>query len=352
MATESEAVSRSARPVTAESLRRTLGELGITQGDVLLAHSSLSSLGWVCGGPAAVIEALMLALTADGTLVMPAHSTGLTDPCNWQNPPVPESWWAEIRNSMPAFDAHRTPTRKMGAIAELFRTWPGVLRSGHPTSSFAAWGKHAELVIAEHPLDDPMGERSPLGRLYELDGKVLLLGVGHDKNTSLHLAERKAFGAGQRRIKNGSPMVVQGERRWIEYEEPIAFIDDFPALGHAFEAGSANVAHSGTTRVMRQRALVDFGTAWLRAHRAADGSASSEDGIEGKLRVDVYGRFQLEILRENERWVAYRLEPGKRIKLADLVIPADLDASEVAEFLDDLYHEMSKPGQSVRILPT
>ena len=68
------------------------------------------------------------------------------------------------------------------------------------------------------------------------------------------------------------------------------------------------------------------------------------------MRVDVYGRFQLEIVRENDRWVAYRLEPGKRIKLAELVIPGDLDSDAVAEYLDDLYHEMSKPGDCVRVL--
>lgn len=79
--------------------------------------------------------------------------------------------------------------------------------------------------------------------------------------------------------------------------------------------------------------------------------AMERPGIDRAMRVDVYGRFQLEILRENERWVAYRLEPGKRIRLADLAIPADLDANEVAQFLDDLYHEGSKPGQSVRLLP-
>lgn len=252
-------------------MRLTFETAGVRQGDVLIAHSSLSSLGWVCGGAAAVIEALLLVLASDGTLVMPAHSADLTDPSNWQNPPVPRSWWEEIRRSMPAFDARRTPTRKMGVIAELFRSWPGALRSDHPTSSFAAWGSDAEFVIAEQPIADPMGEKSPLARVCELDGKVLLLGVGHDKNTSLHLAERKAFGAAQRRMRNGSPITVRGERRWIEYDEPIARSDDFVALGEAFEADRANVARSGPVRVMSQRMLVEFGAVWLRAHRGPDG---------------------------------------------------------------------------------
>lgn len=274
---EAEAIARSDRPATVESLCAAFERVGIRPGDLLLVHSSLSSLGWVCGAGTAVIEALLHTLSAEGTLVMPAHSTGLSDPSTWRNPPVPESWWEEIRRFMPPFDAARTPTLAMGAVAELFRTWPGVLRSAHPTSSLAALGRHAQIIVAEHPLADPMGELSPLGRIYDLDGKVLLLGVGHDSNTSLHLAERKAFKAAQLPMKNGSPMLVNGERKWIEYEEPLACTDDFIALGAAFEADPGNVTWVGPARVMSQRALVDFGAAWLREHRASDGSVRSDD---------------------------------------------------------------------------
>lgn len=68
------------------------------------------------------------------------------------------------------------------------------------------------------------------------------------------------------------------------------------------------------------------------------------------MRLDIYGRFQLDVVRENGRWVAFRVDPGKRTRLADLVIPPDLDDGEIAQFLDDLYHEASKPGQSVRVV--
>ena len=84
----------------------------------------------------------------------------------------------------------------------------------------------------------------------------------------------------------------------------------------------------------------------LMKKRPAERLPSNRD-----IRVDVYGRFQLDIARENERWVAYRLEPGKRIRLTELAIPSSLEADEIAQFLDDLYHEMSGPGQSVRVLP-
>jgi hypothetical protein len=66
------------------------------------------------------------------------------------------------------------------------------------------------------------------------------------------------------------------------------------------------------------------------------------------MKLDVYGRFQLEIVREGGRWIAYQLEPGKRIRLPDLVIPDWLDESEVVQHLDDHYHEAARPGQVVR----
>ena len=162
---------------TRERLASDLAALGVRSGGPLLVHSSLKALGWVAGGPAGVVQALMDVIGPEGTLVMPAQSQDLTDPVRWSAPAVPPEWHDEIRRSMPAFDRLRTPTRDMGRIAELFRTWPGVTRSHHPTSSFVARGRDAELVTTDQPLSDPFGEASPLAKLYELSAQVLLLGV-------------------------------------------------------------------------------------------------------------------------------------------------------------------------------
>ena len=92
------------KPVTYTSLLSDFNRIGVKPGMTLLVHSSRSSIGWVCGGVVSLIKALEDMLTPDGTLVMPAHSSDLSDPANWGNPPVPVAWWDIIRKEMPVYD--------------------------------------------------------------------------------------------------------------------------------------------------------------------------------------------------------------------------------------------------------
>src|SRR3954451_23417258 len=172
---EAAAVARSRRPVTRTSLGDDLRRLGVRPGAVLLVHTSVSALGWVCGGAHAVVEALLDAVGAEGTLVVPTHTNGNSDPAEWKTPPVPKAWWPAVREHMPAFDPACTPSR-LGAVPELVRTWPGARRSAHPQYSFAAIGPAAGRVCADHRLDSGLGEGSPLARVHDFDGDVLLLG--------------------------------------------------------------------------------------------------------------------------------------------------------------------------------
>ncbi|MFN8456819.1 MAG: AAC(3) family N-acetyltransferase [Anaerolineae bacterium] len=144
-------------PITVDLLAQHLTRLGVQPGMTLLVHSSLSALGWVCGGPVAVILALEQVLGPQGTLVMPTFTGDLSDPAEWRNPPVPPAWHEIIRQTMPAYDPHLTPTRWMGAVAECFRKQPGVQRSTHPQSSFAARGPQAKFIITPHPLTCGLG---------------------------------------------------------------------------------------------------------------------------------------------------------------------------------------------------
>lgn len=254
-------------PRTREGLARDLAALGVRPGMTLLVHSSLRSIGWVCGGAVAVVQALMDVLTEQGTLVMPTHSANLSAPERWVAPPVPKEWIPIIRASMPAYDPAVTPTWFMGRIPELFRTMPGVVRSDHPTVSFAAWGRHRKAVTEGHALDYGLGESSPLARIYDLDGWVLLLGVGYEVNTSFHLAE---FRAGIRRIvQEAAPVTEGGERAWRTYNEIEYDDESFEEIGEAFEReGKVRTGRVGSAaaKLFRQREAVDFAADWLATH--------------------------------------------------------------------------------------
>lgn len=256
--------------VTRGRLVSDLHALGVRPGSVLVVHSSLKSLGFVVGGAAAVVLALIEAVGPEGTIVVPTHTPDNSDPAGWQNPPVPPDWWPVIRAEMPGFDLDSTPSRHMGLIAEAVRTWPGAWRSNHPHVSFAALGADAEELTHGHLLDDMLGESSPIGLVYAHDGDVLLLGVGHDSNTSLHLGEYRV--PQPTSVPHGASVLIDGGNAWVWWTDVNVDADDFDQLGADFDAtGSVRIGTVGeaTARLMRQREAVDFATGWLAEHRPA-----------------------------------------------------------------------------------
>jgi aminoglycoside 3-N-acetyltransferase len=288
--TELETIQNIPSPRTRESLAADLRALGLQAGMVVIVHSSLSSIGWVNGESVAVVQALLDVITPDGTLIMPAHSTGYSDPSYWQHPPVPEAWWQVIRETMPAFDPRFTPTRDMGRIAETFRAWPGALRSSHPQDSFAAWGRHAEFITANHALDYGLGEHSPLARIYHLNGQVLLLGVPYGNNTSFHLGEYRAPG-GKLEVQ-GAPIMENGQRVWKTFTTFDWDADCFDELGVDFEKVhpvKIGLVGSATTRLFSQRTAVDFAQKWIAEKRNKSRSAQWSAAWQTPADVETQG---------------------------------------------------------------
>ena len=134
-------------PNTADTLLDNLKTLGIKEGDVLIVHSSMSTLGWVCGGASSMVTALLKAVGKSGTVAMPSFSLENSDPATWGDyppteilskerllpHPIPKDWHDFVRENLPAYDKNVTPCSKaIGVIAECFRTYPGTLRSNHP----------------------------------------------------------------------------------------------------------------------------------------------------------------------------------------------------------------------------
>ena len=272
MSSEADAIAAVDHPATASSLAGDLQALGLGPGHVVIVHSSLSGLGWVAGGAQAVVEALLATVGTTGTIVMATQSGQLGDPVTWSDPPVPDDWINVIRTETPAYDPDLTPTRSMGAVVECFRQHRSTVRSAHPLHSFAANGPHGHQIVGGHRFDDGFGESSPLRALHDLDALILLLQVGHGKNTSLHLAEHRANYSPKQRTSVGAPMRIDGERQWVTAEvlEPIE--DDFGQIGDALAATDLEVTGAvagGSARLMSMRPVVAFAADWMTEHRPA-----------------------------------------------------------------------------------
>ncbi|ARI75494.1 aminoglycoside N(3)-acetyltransferase [Halobacillus mangrovi] len=264
---EKKVIEQTATPQTLESLKQNLYNLGIKKGDIILVHASMKAIGWTSGGPQAVIQALIDTITKEGTLVFQTHSPTLSDPFEWENPPVPEEWHETIRNTMPAFDPDKTPSTYLGVLPELFRKFPGVSRSYHPAFSISAWGKEAERMTERHELSYPLSDTSPLGQAYEREAKILLLGVGYDSNTSFHLSEYRSHVRKEK--TRGAPLAEEGKTQWLTYADVDIDDEPFEKIGAEFE--QAYVVQKGKVgnadaSLFSMRESVDFATKWLKTN--------------------------------------------------------------------------------------
>jgi aminoglycoside N3'-acetyltransferase len=220
------------RTILAEQLRA----LGVEPGDVLLVHSSYRAVRPVEDGPAGLIAALQEAVGESGTIVMPA--------------------WTEDDDS--PFDPASTPvSTSLGVVPATFARSPGVVRSAHPFAC-AAIGRHAAAIIADDLPIPPHRLESPVGRVWEMDGRVLLLGVGHDSDTTIHLAESFA------RVPYGVPkhctVLKEGRATRIDYLENdhccqrFALADEWLTSRGLQREGRVGGAHA---RLVRSRDVVD-----------------------------------------------------------------------------------------------
>ena len=220
--------------MTSSELARQLGALGVEPGGVLLVHAAFSRIAPVEDGPRGLIEALLAAVGEHGTLVMPSMADDDDTP----------------------FERRSMPCRGVGVLADTFWRMPGVFRSDSP-HAFAALGPQAARITLPHPVDVPHGLESPPGRVYELDGQVLLLGVGHDADTTIHVAENIA-GVRYRQPKHATVM-EDGRPRRYEYGETDHCCENFRLLDSWLEARGrqrrGRVGHA-EARLARSRDVV------------------------------------------------------------------------------------------------
>lgn len=223
---------------TAEDLRFGLKELDLEPGGVLFVQASLRRVGPIDGGAATLLRVLREAVGPEGTLVAytATPENSLTSRLYQRaTAGLDASALHAYQSAMPAFDRDATPcSPTMGRLSEELRRTEGALRSSHPQTSFAALGPQAAAVTWEHPLDQHLGPDSPLGRLYTLDARALLLGTGHETFTPYHLADYRRPDH-PRRLYSAKLLGPNGEARWRRF--PGLALDDlhFAVLGRAVE---------------------------------------------------------------------------------------------------------------------
>ena len=256
-----------------------LTAFGVGDWPVLMVHTRMSALGWVVGGAPTVVDALLDVLGPSGTLLV---LTGWED-----QPEYHQNRWEEQernahRDECPPFDPRLSPaSRDVGRIPETVRTLPNAYRSLHPVDSFAAIGADADWLTSGQSLDEGYGPGSPLERLVEREGAVLLLGAPLETVTLLHYAEYLAGGGSKRWVEYEMPIMVDGRRVWKRIRELDSSLGAFPyehldLADDAFaaiirDALSAGVGRSGMigmaeVHLLPAVRLVQHGITWLEDH--------------------------------------------------------------------------------------
>lgn len=160
---------------TKTEIHRQMSELGIRPDDIVLTHTSMKAVGAVEGGVSGFLE--MLASYFDGE----GDGTGLLL--------IPTHTWANLPSVTPTLDM-TSPKTCIGLLPDTAAAHPKGFRSLHPTHSITAFGAGAEeFIMGEVLVDTPAHPRGCYGKLYQKRGKILLCGVGHNRNTYLHCCE-------------------------------------------------------------------------------------------------------------------------------------------------------------------
>ncbi|MEK6647312.1 MAG: AAC(3) family N-acetyltransferase [Candidatus Firestonebacteria bacterium] len=151
-------------------LTKNLRNIGMKKGSIIIVHSSYKSIGDVEGRAETVVQALINTVGIEGTILMPTFTY---------------NFWAEDGD---VFDKENTPS-KTGVITEVFRNFPQVERSNHPTHSVAVYGEYKESLIEAHNDSTALGKNSPFHLASKLGGYIILIGCSFTSCSLIHTAE-------------------------------------------------------------------------------------------------------------------------------------------------------------------
>ena len=191
------------KPVTREEIYAMLEYFGVRHDDCVMVHTSLRRIGEIEGRAEAMLDAFCSYLS-DGLFLVPTHTWGTVCP---QNPLF------DVRRTVPSIGVFPQIAAREAFLRE------NAVRSLHPTHSIAAFGRRAkEYVIGEENRKTRTGPGSAWARLYDENAKILLLGVGLDRNTYMHVIEEELYGESFIRHRVYNPTVIRADgSRFVDY---------------------------------------------------------------------------------------------------------------------------------------
>lgn len=184
---QAEIIGKTKKPLTKNDIVEGLKKLGIKADSKLEVHASLSAFGFVVNKAYDLVDALM-DVVKKGVIIVPAHTSEMTNPRDWENPPVPESWFEIIEENRKAFDPEVFIPERVGVFAQTFEHYPNVLRTYHPEVSLSVYNQTDDPHWLDHGFDD----RDCIHPLYKLQaegGKILMMGTDFKTVSSIHLTE-------------------------------------------------------------------------------------------------------------------------------------------------------------------
>lgn len=256
---------------TRASLRADLARLGVRAGDTVFLHAAMRAVGPILNGPEILAYALLDAVGVNGTIMVYTNWDTLHEGLLDHTGRVLPEW----RDHVPGFDPQASRAIRInGIIAETVRTMHGARRSGNPAASMAAIGRDADWLTANHPQDYGYGNGSPLAKLVETEGRVLMIGAPWRKCTLIHHAEHLARIPDKLVVKYEVPFSAPHGTVWrfieeYETDDPVhpalpvdhieRIVTDFVAAGN----GLRGLVGSASSLLMDAKPLVAFAVEWL-----------------------------------------------------------------------------------------
>lgn len=258
------------------SLRDDLTRLGLIAGDTVMVHAAMSKVGPMLNGPDALSNALLDVIGPEGTLLVYTSWDSVHDDLLDDDGRVLAQW----RDHVPGFDPQASRAVRMnGIIAEFVRTMPGARRSGNPGASVAATGKLADWITADHPQDYGYGEGSPLAKLTEANGRILMVGAPWDTMTLIHHADHLANLPAKRVVRYEVPFATGAVKTWrfmeqFDTTEPVVeglpenYIEQIVTAYVAGGNGNEGMIGLAPSLLVDARLMLAFAIEWLEARSA------------------------------------------------------------------------------------